>query len=326
MTLGRTGLTVSRLGLGTVAIGYLYTPVSDAEAQATFRCARELGVTLFDTAPFYGDGTAEARLREAIAAWPRDSFVLATKVGYEIQEGARPIDSFEFYRRTPHDFSYDGVLRSYERSMRRLGVDRIDIVHIHDPDDHFAAAMNGAYRALDRLRSQGAIRAVSAGMNQTAMLARFAKEGDFDCFLLAGRYTLLEQEALETLFPTCLRKGIPVLVGGVYNSGILADPDAPAPHYNYQPADESRIARARRIAAICRSHGVPIKAAAMQFPLAHPVVAAVICGPRSAAELQENAEMMQFPIPPALWNDLKAEGLLAELAPVDESAAKLLET
>jgi D-threo-aldose 1-dehydrogenase len=162
------------------------------------------------------------------------------------------------------------------------------------------------------------IGAVSAGMNQAEMLARFACEGDFDCFLLAGRYTLLEQGALESLFPICQRKQISVLIGGVYNSGILADPHVPAPQYNYQPAAEALISKARRIDAVCKSHSVPIKAAALQFPLAHPVVAAVLCGARSAAEMQENVEMARFPIPAGLWSDLKSESLLPAEAPVGQ--------
>ena len=308
--IGETSLRVTRFGLGTVALGFLYAPVSDDDAHAAIRCARDLGLNLFDTAPLYGDGTAETRLGNIISSWPRDSYVLATKVGFDIQEGLRPLDDWHFYVNAPRDFSYDGVLRSLDRSLRRLRVGRIDIVHIHDADDHFEEAMNGAYRALDRLRSEGVIGAVSAGMNQAEMLARFAREGDFDCFLLAGRYTLLEQGAIDSLIPVCRLKHISVLIGGVYNSGILADPQAPVPQYNYQPASDTLVVRARRIDAICKRYGVPIKATALQFPLAEPVVAAVLCGARSAAEMQENIQMSRFPIPAALWSELKVEGLL----------------
>ena len=318
--IGKTNLRVTRLGLGTVALGFLYSPVPVENAQATIRCTRDLGLNLIDTAPLYGDGTAETRLGGVLAEWPRDSFVLATKVGFDIQEGERPLRDWHFYVDAPRDFSYDGVLRNLDRSLRRLRLDRVNIVHIHDADDHFAEAMNGAYRALDRLRLEGVIQAVSAGMNQAEMLSRFASEGDFDCFLLAGRYTLLEQKALESLFPICLQKGISILIGGVYNSGILADPYAEAPNYNYQPAAEALIHKARRIDAVCNRHGVPIKAAAIQFPLAHPVVASVLCGARSAAELQENVKMAQFPIPSTLWSELKSEGLLAKQAPVESGA------
>jgi D-threo-aldose 1-dehydrogenase len=302
-----------------VALGFLYSPVPDDQAHATVNRARDLGLNLFDTAPLYGDGVAETRVGFVLSALPRDSFVIATKVGFDIQEGARPLDGFEnrFYLEAPRDFSYDGVLRNLDRSLRRLRLDRIDIVHIHDADDHFEKAMNGAFPALGRLRSEGAIGAVSAGMNQAEMLARFAREGDFDCFLLAGRYTLLEQGAIDSLFPICRAKQISILIGGVFNSGILADPYAQSPHYNYSPADEKLIAKARQLDAVCRRYNVPLKAAAIQLPVAHPVVAAVLCGARSPAELQENVDMFHFPIPPDLWSELKAEGLLLEHVPVE---------
>jgi len=319
--IGTTSLRVTRLGLGTVALGFLYAPVSVEDAHATIRCTRGLGLNLIDTAPLYGDGTAETRLGDVLGDWPRDSFVLATKVGFDIQESARPLRDWHFYVDAQRDFSYDGVLRNLDRSLRRLHLDRVNVVHIHDADDHFTEAMNGAYRALDRLRSQGIIQAVSAGMNQAEMLARFAREGDFNCFLLAGRYTFLEQGALDSLFPICLQKQISILVGGVYNSGILADPHAPVPNYNYQPAAQAVIAKARRIDTVCKRHGVPIKAAAIQFPLAHPVVASVLCGARFAAEMRENLKMAEFPIPSALWTELKSEGLLSEQAPVERVTA-----
>jgi D-threo-aldose 1-dehydrogenase len=276
----------------------------------------------FDTAPLYGDGVAEVRLGQAFQKRSRDSFTLATKVGFDIPEGARPLEGFQysFYLSAPRDFTYDGVLRNLERSLRRLCVDCLDIVHIHDADEHFEAAMQGAFRALDALRRAGTIGAVSAGMNQAAMLARFAEEGDFDCFLLAGRYTLLEQGALSSLFPVCERRKISVLIGGAYNSGILADPHVAAPNYNYTPGRAGLVQKARQIDAVCRRHGVPIKAAALQFPAAHPVVAAVICGARSPEELEENDRMFRFPIPTALWDELKAEALLEGAAPVDKAS------
>ena len=309
---------VTRLGLGTVPLGFLYAPVNDNEAYHTIETAFDLGLHLFDTAPLYGDGVAETRLGHVLRSRPRDSFTVATKVGFDIQEGARSLDGFEyrFYLEAPRDFSYDGVLRNLDRSLTRLQLDRVDIVHIHDADEHFEEAMDGAYRALDRLRSEGVIGAVSAGMNQAEMLARFAREGDFDCFLLAGRYTLLEQTALRALFPLCTSKQISVLLGGVYNSGILADPNAPSPQYNYAPAREALINKAQRIDAACRRHGVPIKAAALQFAAAHPAVAAILCGSRSAEELAENDRMFRFSIPSGLWDELRDEGLVDSAAPV----------
>ena len=311
-SIGQSEVRVTRLGLGTVALGFLYAPISDQDAFGTVEKAFDLGLRLFDTAPLYGDGVAETRLGSLFRSRPRDGFTLATKVGFDIREGARPLDGFEyrFYLEAPRDFTYDGVLRNLDRSLKRLAVDRIDIVHIHDADEHFEEAMNGAYRALVRLRSEGTIAAVGAGMNQIEMLARFASEGDFDCFLLAGRYTLLEQTALESLFPICLKKQISVLLGGIYNSGILADPHAPAPNYNYSPAREGLVSKARQIDAICRRYEVPIKAAALQFPAAHPAVAAILCGSRSAEEVEENDRMFRLPIPAALWDELRVEGLI----------------
>jgi D-threo-aldose 1-dehydrogenase len=219
------------------------------------------------------------------------------------------------------DFSYDGVLRSVEESLARLGLDRIDILHIHDPDEHYEAALTGAYRALDRLRAEGTIRAVGAGMNQAEMLVRFARAADFDCFLLAGRYTLLDQSGLAELLPLCAERGIAIIIGGVYNSGVLADPHGDGATFNYRPAGMRLLERARRLDAVCARFGVPLKAAAIQFPLGHPAVSVVLNGARSVAELEENAAMFRTPIPPELWAALKAEGLLPEGVPVPTAGA-----
>jgi D-threo-aldose 1-dehydrogenase len=201
------------------------------------------------------------------------------------------------------DFSYDGVMRSVEESLTRLGMDRIDVLLIHDPDNYFDQAMTGAYRALDRLRSEGTITAVGAGMNQAEMLTRFAREADFDVFLLAGRYTLLDQSGARELLPLCLERGIAVVAGGVFNSGILADP-RPGAHYNYRVAPPELIERAHQIAAICERHGVELKAAAIQFPLRHPAVTSVLTGCRSVSELNENLSIFQSPIPDELWAEV----------------------
>jgi len=199
---------------------------------------------------------------------------------------------------------------------RRSGclLSRIDILHIHDPDNHYDEALNGAYRALAQLRADGIISAVGAGMNQAEMLTRFAREGDFDCFLLAGRYTLLEQGAIQELMPLCLERGIAIIAGGVYNSGILADPK-PGAHYDYKTAPAALLERAQRLRAVCARHGVPLKAAAVQFPLGHPAVAAVVVGCRSTAQIDESLEMFEAEIPPAMWQELKADGLLQEDVP-----------
>jgi D-threo-aldose 1-dehydrogenase len=332
--LGRTGLTVTRLGFGAASIGGLFSPVSDDEAVATIDHAWQLGIRTFDVAPLYGYGAAERRVGMALAGRPREDFVLSTKVGRLVRpKDAIPpggdidpqaLDGREdaYYTRTEavrlvFDYSADGVRRSIEESLDRLGLDRVDIALIHDPDDHWAEAIGGAYPALARMRDEGVIRAIGAGMNQSAMLARFAREGDFDVFLLAGRYTLLDQEALAELLPLCEDRGIGVLVGGVMNSGVLADP-RPGSRFNYQPAPAAVVERAGRLAAVCERHEVPLRAAAIQFPLAHPAVRSLIAGVRRIDHLDEYPELMRRPIPDDLWAELKAEGLIAPDAPVPD--------
>ncbi|HYN70058.1 MAG TPA: aldo/keto reductase [Candidatus Eisenbacteria bacterium] len=332
LDLGRTGLRVTRLGLGAASIGGLFEAVSDADAIATVDHAWDIGVRLFDMAPLYGYGHAERRVGMALAGRPRDDYVLSTKVGRlvrptaEIAPGA-DIDRQRFgdrddafYVRTEpvrivFDYSADGVRRSIEESLERLGLDRIDIALIHDPDDHWQAAIEEAYPALHRLREEGLIRAIGAGMNQSAMLARFAREGDFDAFLVAGRYTLLDQEALPELLPLCVERGIGVLVGGVMNSGVLADP-RPGSRFNYTPAPADVIQRARRLAEVCERLAVPLRAAAIQFPLAHPAVRSLVAGVRRIDHLDEYPALMRRPIPDDLWVELRAEGLIAPDAPV----------
>jgi D-threo-aldose 1-dehydrogenase len=320
--LGRTSLTVTRFGLGTAPLGGLFTEVADEEARGVVEAAWAAGVRLFDTAPLYGYGLAERRLGAVLGDRPRGAFTLATKVGRLLRAGAPP-DPGQNFRGVPpvnpvFDFSYDGALRSVTESLERLGLDRVDVVHIHDPDDHFDEALAGAYPALDRLRREGMIGAVGAGMNQADMLARFAREADFDCFLLAGRYTLLDQVALRELLPLCQDRGIAVMAGGVLNSGILADP-RPGATYDYARAGQEVLGRVRRLDQICRSHGVPLKAAAIQFPLGHPAITSVLLGCRSRAELAENVRMAEIEVPAALWEELKAEGLLAEEVPTPGS-------
>jgi D-threo-aldose 1-dehydrogenase len=323
--LGGTGLTITRVGLGTAPLGGLYEAVTEEQAQATIARAWELGVRFFDTAPLYGHGLSERRLGATLAGRPRDEFVLATKVGRLLRADAPPDYSqlsggLERWKSVPpvhpvFDFSYEGVLRSVEESVERLGVDRIDVLHIHDPDEHYEEALRGAYPALDRLRSEGTIDAVGAGMNQVAMLVRFAREADFDCFLVAGRYTLLDQSALAELLPLCRERGIAVILGGVFNSGILADP-RPDATYDYSRAPPELVERAQQLAAVCERHGVPLKAAALQFPLAHPAVTSLLVGARSVAELEEDLALLRLELPTKLWDELSAEGLLAEEAPM----------
>jgi D-threo-aldose 1-dehydrogenase len=321
---GRTQLTVTRVGLGTAPLGGLYSGVDEETALDTFRRAYDRGLRFFDTAPLYGHGVAEQRTGRALAELPRDDYVLATKVGRLLRADAPPDDSqlsggFDRWPVAPpvnpvFDFSYDGVLRSVEESLERLGLDRVDVLHIHDPDDHEQEALAGAYRALDRLRGEGVIAAVGAGMNQTAMLVRFARAADFDCFLVAGRYTLLDQAALDELFPLCLDRGIAIVLGGVYNSGILADPQ-PGAMFDYAPAPADLVARAQRLDAVCRRQGVPLKAAALQFALAHPAVTTLLLGARDPGELEENLDLLRAPVPLELWEELRRERLVPEEAP-----------
>jgi D-threo-aldose 1-dehydrogenase len=322
--LGRTPLHVTRAGLGTAALGGLYTAVDDEQAVATVRRAYKCGLRFFDTAPLYGHGLAERRLGLALREVPRDEVVLATKVGRLLRADAPPDRSqlsggFERWPAAPavnpvFDFSYDGVLRSVEESLERLGLDQVDVLHIHDPDEHEEEARNGAFRALDRLRAEGAVSAVGAGMNQAEMLVRFARAADFDCFLLAGRYTLLDQAALRELLPLCVERGIAVILGGAFNSGILADP-TPGAAFDYAPAPPELVAQAQRLEAICRRHGAELRAAALQFPLAHPAVTSLLVGARSPEELDEDLALLRTPLPPELWDDFRRERLLPDQAP-----------
>jgi D-threo-aldose 1-dehydrogenase len=319
--LGKTGLEVTQVGMGGAALGGLYTEVLEAAALATVKRAIELGINFIDTAPLYGHGKSEIFLGRALGGVPRDSFVLATKVGRVLIPVA-PADlaKDEFENPEPFrpvfDFSFDGVMRSFEASLKRLNLDRVDVLHIHDPDDHYEEAIRGAYPALARLRSEGAIKAVGAGMNQAEALARFARDGQFDCFLLAGRYTLIDHTGLKELLPLCEQKGISIIIGGPYNSGILASGAAPGAKFNYADASADVLEKVRRIDGVCRQFSVPMKAAALQFPLAHPAVACVIPGARSVAELDENFKMASHPIPSEFWQALRRLRLLPDEAPV----------
>ena len=300
---GRTKLQVTALGLGSAPLSRI---ASEADAVATIAAARERGVRFIDTAPLYGTGRSERLIGMAVRGVPRDSYVLATKVGRLLS----PEGGVWF------DFSREATLRSIEQSLERLGLDRIDIVHIHDPDDHPREALEEVFPVLADLRGQGVIGAVGAGMNQWQMLAHFARNADFDCFLLAGRYTLLEQTALDEFLPLCQEKGIGVFLGGIYNSGILAKGPQPDATYNYTAAPPAIRERVAQIAAICARHGVALQTAAARFPLAHPAVTAVVVGAESPAEFLGTVDALRTPIPAALWDELKAAGLLHPAAPV----------
>ncbi|WP_328461754.1 aldo/keto reductase [Streptomyces sp. NBC_00448] len=304
--LGRTGLTIGTLGLGCAPLGNLYEPVSEADAAGTVRAALDGGTRLFDTAPRYGDGVSERRLGHELAEVSRSRVVVATKVGYRSAAGDPS--------RMEPDFSYDGTMRSLEESLTRLGLDRVDIAHVHDPDDHEQEALAGAFRALADLREQGVVAAIGAGMNQSDMLERIVARVDVDCVLLAGRYTLLDQGALSGLLPSCEARGVAVILGGVYNSGLLADP-RPDARYDYRTVSPDRLAGALAVQEICARHGVPMKAAALRFALGHPAVAALVVGARTAAEVRENQAMLDVAVPAEVWSELRAAGLLEEAVP-----------
>ena len=317
VTLGGTGVSVTRLGLGLAPIGGLFQAVGDETGRATVDAAWDAGIRFFDTAPLYGAGRSERRAGAALASRDRAGYTLATKVGRRLVAGSA--DDATWAEPSPEtpvwDFSAAGVVASYRESLARLGLAAVDILHLHDPDEHFGPALRDSRPALVELRAQGRIGAVSAGMNQSAMLTEFARTGDFDCFLLAGRYTLLDQSGLADLLPECAARGISVIAGGVYNSGLLANP-VPGATYDYQPAPAPMLARAQAIQALCDRHQVPLRAVAMQFPLGHPAVASVLIGMRSPAEVADAIAMAGVEIPGQLWRDLVAAGLLPAEVPV----------
>lgn len=322
-TLGRSGVPVTALGFGAAAIGGLYEDVGEDEAAAAVDAAWDAGMRYFDTAPHYGLGLSERRLGEALRARPRDSFTLSTKVGRVLvpYDGGGDDRANGFAVPATHrrrwDFSADGVRRSLDDSLTRLGVDRVDLVLLHDPDDHGEQAFREAYPALEELRAQGVVRAIGAGMNRSGMLARFLTDTDVDAVLCAGRYTLLEQGALHALLPAASATGKSVIVGGVFNSGLLADP-RPGATYDYGAAPEDVLRRALRMRDVTESHGVPLRAAALRFPFGHPSVASVLVGARSAPQTRDAAEQFGRPLPDAVWEDLRVRELLAGGIPVPE--------
>jgi len=291
---------LGRLGLGTAPLAGLYSAVDEPTAGAVVERAWELGIRYFDTAPYYGSGSAERRLGLALRGRPRHEVVVSTKVGRLLRPGtaaaewagAPPLEAY-------FDFSHDAALRSLEESLERLGLDHVDVALVHDPDDHYEEARDGAFRALARLREEGVVRAVGVGMNQTGVLARFARETDPDCFLVAGRWTVLDRSGRE-LLTLCAERGIAVIAGGVFNSGLLAGGDT----FDYETAPEEVAARVRSLAATCERFGAPLPAAAVQFPLRHPAVACALVGCRTPGEVEEDVRLASFPLPDELWEAL----------------------
>ncbi|SDI21844.1 D-threo-aldose 1-dehydrogenase [Actinokineospora alba] len=305
--LGGSKAEVTGLGFGGAGIGNLFTAVSEVDARGAVDAAWAAGVRYFDTAPHYGLGLSERRLGAALADRPRSEYVVSTKVGRILEPGAGGRDDEGFdvpadYRRR-WDFSADGVRRSIEDSLVRLGMDRIDVVLLHDPDDHWAEAVGSAYPALHDLRSQGVVGAIGVGMNQWEMPARFVAETDIDVVMLAGRYTLLDRSAAPKLLPLCLSRGVSVIAAGVFNSGVLAT-DTPGATYDYAPVPEPVRARVVRMAEICRAHRVSLPQAAIAFAARHPAVASVVVGAQSADQFSRNASLYATAVPDKLWDDL----------------------
>jgi D-threo-aldose 1-dehydrogenase len=326
---GRTGLQVSVLGFGTAPLGDLYLQLDDHTAIATATRAFELGVNLLDTSPLYGYGLSEHRCGTALRRVPRQDVVLCTKVGRWMDPFQRPENRAGFVGGQPHrpvvDYSYDGTMRSVEQSLLRLGTDRLDLLLIHDVDvwthgdameDRFREAMAGAYKALDRLRSERVVSGIGIGVNEADMCVRFAQAGSFDAMLLAGRYSLLEQPALKEFLPLAQRQGIAVLLGGVFNSGILATGAITGAKYNYQDAPPRILAKVAEIQRVCDAHAVALPTAALHFALGHPAVASVVLGAQNPQEVERNVAAFATKVPSALWADLKAERLLDTEAPV----------
>jgi D-threo-aldose 1-dehydrogenase len=333
--LGRTGLQVSALGFGTAPLGDLYARLDDSKAIAAVERALTLGVNLVDTSPLYGHGLSELRCGAAIRRVPRGEIVVCTKVGRWMDPFHGRGDGSGFVGGQPHraviDYSYDGTLRSVEQSLLRLGTDRLDLLLIHDVDiwthganaieARFAEAMAGAYVALDRLRSEGVVKGIGIGVNEAEMCVRFAQAGSFDTMLLAGRYSLLEQPALAQFLPLARQQGIGVLLGGVFNSGILATGAVKGAKYNYQDAPDEILAKVARIQRVCEAHDVALPTAALHFALGHPAVASVVLGAQSPQEVERNVAALSSAVPAALWSDLKAERLLDVEAPVPEAVS-----
>lgn len=329
----RSGLDVSILGYGGGPIGDQYSRHDNDQAIGSVVAAHDAGLTLYDTSPHYGSGLSEHRVGTALRQKPHDSYILSTKVGRYLEPPTtqRPLERNQFaggleFNRV-FDYTRDGTLRSIDQSMARLGISSIDCLIIHDCDVwthgtreayefYFKQAMDGAYKVLQELREQSVIKAIGVGVNEVDICMEFAQAGDFDFFLLAGRYTLLEQGALDDFLPLCVERGMGIMLGGPYNSGILATGAVEGAKYNYQNAPPQIMERVRLIEAVCARHNVPLAAAALQFPLGHKAVTSMIPGAISADEVQRNVALMAHHIPAELWAELRSEGLLDEKAPV----------
>ena len=330
-TLGSSGVAVTTLGFGGAPLGNLFRPVSEQDAQEVLSAAWDAGCRLFDTAPYYGYGLSERRFGDALRQRPRDEFILSSKVGRLIRPGYHPRKEQEGFVETlpfwaDFDYSYDAVMRSVEDSYQRLGMDRIDVLLMHDigrvthgDEAHPAlmkTAMESGYKALAELRDSGVIKAIGMGVNEWEVCQEALQYADFDCFLLAGRYTLLEQTSLDSFLPECERRQVSIIVGGPFNSGVLARGLDEQATYNYGAVPAAVRDKVTQLQAVCQDFQVPMPAAALQFPLAHPAIASIIPGSRTQAELEANCQLLQTPIPAAFWQALRERQLLHPDAPV----------
>ncbi|MGW2913319.1 aldo/keto reductase [Streptomyces asoensis] len=313
--LGRSAVPVSPLAFGAAVIGNLFTEVGEEQAHEAVTAAWQQGIRYFDTAPHYGLGLSERRLGAALREHPRGRYTVSTKVGRLLVPGERAGDDLAdgfavpATHRRVWDFSADGVRRSLDASLERLGLDRVDVVYLHDPDDHAEQAFREGYPALEKLRAEGVVGAIGAGMNQAEMLTRFVRDTDVDVVLCAGRYTLLDQRAGAGLLPAAAERGVSVVVGGAFNSGLLADP-RPDATFDYARAPAALLERALRLKDTAARHGITLRAAALAFCAAHPAVASVLVGARSAAEVRDCAAQFAVPVPAAFWQELRDTGLL----------------
>ena len=328
--LGNTAIQLTSLGCGGTAIGNMFKAVSEDEAQTTLSSAWSAGVRYFDTAPLYGHGLSEHRFGTAFRGFDPNPFIFSTKVGWRLNPARGADTGAGLFENVPPftrklDYSYDGTMRSFEDSLQRLGRDRVDICLIHDCDRRnqgsdyparFKEAMAGSYKALLKLREEGVVEAIGCGLNEWQACEAFARAGDFNCFLLAGRYTLLDQESLDSFMPLCASRGIGIVLGGPYNSGILITGAVKGALYDYAPAKPDIMARVKKIEAVCKRHKVPLKAAALQFPLHHSVITSVIPGMRSPAEVKENLKLISHKIPKDFWRELRSEKLIRVEAPI----------
>jgi len=326
---GRTDLEVTPFAFGTAPIGNFARPIDEATSDGMIQAAWDAGVRYYDTAPMYGHGLSELRCGHSLRWKERDDFVLSTKVGRLLKPKKRSQIDFSPWNNAAanemvFDYSYDGTMRSFEDSLQRLALERIDICFIHDIDvftrgaeqpEVFRQAMDGTWKALSELRDQGLVKAIGVGVNEWEVCYEALKQRDFDCFLLAGRYTLLEQESLDKFLPLCVERNAAVVIGGGFNSGILATGAIDGARYNYAPAPAEILDRVRKIEQVCRDYGVPLPAAAMQFVTAHPAIPSFIAGTRTVEQLQKNLDWFSHEIPDNFWAELKKQGLLREDAP-----------